>query len=1050
MTMIRSMLRAARIVVPPLLWGLLGGAVGAATYDLHIRPYCAPTSYCGFGSEGELRNRVLDIVQEMNLQWAVAGISFRPTIFPIDDTNPDYYLVPGCGRPDGDFDYTESGPACNPTVTYGECTGTCRCENLTQSCSNSGDCTGIGSGSCFPLSVQRRAAWRNQVAVQNPAAITVMLTQGARRMCANPPGPNDPSNTLYGLWLNAEERAIVRGSNWAHEMGHYFCLRHTFTRKDFADTDPAEPDHDGDACWVGDTPPDPSTVEPSDREMRCAGDQTPCDADTPCGSGNGPCQAVAVLNHHEYCAPTLQQNVDWNSPHATYCTSSCLRCYNGPCDGGASPLTPINYDPDEHAAMSYFGYVCQGPIVVSGKRMEAFSQASVNAIQQCVTTFPERTNLPDVCPGGDIDHDGICTLSDNCPFTPNTRQADGDGDGDGDACDLCPLDPLPTTDRDGDGIGDRCDADRDNDGCLNGLDDHPDMAMVWAGSTTYIGCTISSEAHYAFEGDDTDGDGFIDCYDVDDDNDAVCDGTNAYPYNGGIYGEPAPDGCQAGPDPCPTDPTDTCNKVQDGPPCPPLWLGCITTSCEEYFIKIVHVIDPAPENEVVIDDFEIHDRTIFMRPALGQTVSELAVLLQGLNVDASGTGAGAGTEGAAQTLVRMELWSHETGGLEQVIVDDYDASSIVYGDTTQGTVLAVTPDDSAGIAQILVDARWATGIEAATAPADADLDTRPDWVDNCVTAANYRQVDTDHDGFGNACDADLDGDLMVTSADVDAVLACLGADLMLSMPLSEPENGVILDGGGDAHDFPDPDAFALTLACLDADLNEDDVVDMADLQRAQAAEGTAPGPSGLRNLAPVADAGPDQQVACGLDAALDGSDSHDPDGDPLTCRWSSATCLIQDDSACSTSASCPEGTHVVGLVVNDGTTDSAPDDVVLDVACAGPGRVPPTMRVDKSPAAGTDELLLSWEASCLSGAEDYGIYEGTVGLWDSHAAVDCIDDGADLSEIVVPGAGDRYYLIAPLGTTEGSYGISSSGEERAPAAAAGACRAGQDLPDCPP
>ncbi len=41
---------------------------------------------------------------------------------------------------------------------------------------------------------------------------------------------------------------------------------------------------------------------------------------------------------------------------------------------------------------------------------------------------------------------------------------------------------------------------------------------------------------------------------------------------------------------------------------------------------------------------------------------------------------------------------------------------------------------------------------------DGDDDGFPDWMDNCPTKANTNQIDTDNDGFGDACDNDRDGD----------------------------------------------------------------------------------------------------------------------------------------------------------------------------------------------------------------------------------------------------------------------------------------------------
>ena len=45
-------------------------------------------------------------------------------------------------------------------------------------------------------------------------------------------------------------------------------------------------------------------------------------------------------------------------------------------------------------------------------------------------------------------------------------------------------------------------------------------------------------------------------------------------------------------------------------------------------------------------------------------------------------------------------------------------------------------------------------------------------------------------------------------------------------------------------------------------------------------------PSGRPNLAPVANAGPDQTVATGATVTLDGSASSDADGDALVFSWS--------------------------------------------------------------------------------------------------------------------------------------------------------------------
>jgi hypothetical protein len=49
-------------------------------------------------------------------------------------------------------------------------------------------------------------------------------------------------------------------------------------------------------------------------------------------------------------------------------------------------------------------------------------------------------------------------------------------------------------------------------------------------------------------------------------------------------------------------------------------------------------------------------------------------------------------------------------------------------------------------------------------PADIDGDGFDNDSDNCITIPNPEQRDTNADGFGNACDADVDGNGMVTTS----------------------------------------------------------------------------------------------------------------------------------------------------------------------------------------------------------------------------------------------------------------------------------------------
>jgi hypothetical protein len=55
---------------------------------------------------------------------------------------------------------------------------------------------------------------------------------------------------------------------------------------------------------------------------------------------------------------------------------------------------------------------------------------------------------------------------------------------------------------------------------------------------------------------------------------------------------------------------------------------------------------------------------------------------------------------------------------------------------------------------------------------DKDKDGVPDASDNCILVFNSDQRDTDQDGFGNICDADLNNDLMVNVVDLGLFKMC--------------------------------------------------------------------------------------------------------------------------------------------------------------------------------------------------------------------------------------------------------------------------------------
>lgn len=130
------------------------------------------------------------------------------------------------------------------------------------------------------------------------------------------------------------------------------------------------------------------------------------------------------------------------------------------------------------------------------------------------------------------------------------------------------------------------------------------------------------------------------------------------------------------------------------------------------------------------------------------------------------------------------------------------------------------------------------------------------------------------------------------------------------------------------------------------------------------------------NLAPVANAGPDQTATVGELVQLDGSGSHDANSDLLTFAW--ALIFAPSDSAASlsnTSSANPTftldvpGIYVVQLMVNDGTLTSAPTTVVISttnsapVAQAGPDQLvslESTVQLDGSASGDVDDDPLTF------------------------------------------------------------------------------------------
>ncbi len=78
----------------------------------------------------------------------------------------------------------------------------------------------------------------------------------------------------------------------------------------------------------------------------------------------------------------------------------------------------------------------------------------------------------------------------------------------------------------------------------------------------------------------------------------------------------------------------------------------------------------------------------------------------------------------------------------------------------------------------------------------------------------------------------------------------------------------------------------------------------------------------------------------------------------------------------------------------------------------------------------SDQITLSWGASCLLDDNDYAIYEGPITDIGAHQEIMCSTSGATTATFT-PGAQNSYYLVVPNnGSFEGSYGSDSIGTPR--------------------
>jgi hypothetical protein len=202
------------------------------------------------------------------------------------------------------------------------------------------------------------------------------------------------------------------------------------------------------------------------------------------------------------------------------------------------------------------------------------------------------------------------------------------------------------------------------------------------------------------------------------------------------------------------------------------------------------------------------------------------------------------TAPAAQHVGRNLIFFVQDGGSPGAGVD-----RLIVGTNGPGDPLANCLGASGGEQGALLAAGEIT-VDDAPAVLDTDRDGVADSGDNCRLVANPGQADTDSDGVGDACDADLDGDGVANGAD--------------AFPL-DPGESVDTDGDG-AGNNADPDD------------DGDGVADAADAFPLDPAESADADGDGTGNNADADDDG--DGVGDAQDAfPLDPAESVDSDGD---------------------------------------------------------------------------------------------------------------------------------------------------------------------------